>query len=474
MRDPLNRDRRRLLRRLAVLPFAGTGVSMMSGGEAIAAECGAGAADARSLVCIFLAGGADSFNMFVPGGGAYDDYRETRRELAAGENELLEVSDPSQGRFGFNALLPEFARLYGEERLAVVSNTGTLIRPTTRSDYLGETSLPQSLFAHNTQQKLWQTGAGIVNGSNALGWGGAIGEHAENCNGRIALPSSFSIGGSSDWLASARSNYVSLNADVAVERMFGYDNISDWIPRGSRLANIGVSLEELIRQGRAESNPLMQRGISDAVGRASDATASLHTALQENSLDSIGFDRLNKLASQLHLVARLIASRERLGMQRQVFYVLMGGFDTHSNQLERQPVLMRELNSAIGLFQNAVDDLGLSDSVTAFTASDFGRTLTSNGNGTDHGWGGHAFVFGGAVDGGRVVGETPSYAVRNNPDDAGEDDGSFAGRIIPKISVTQYAATLSRWMGMDEADITRAMPDLANFTDTDLGLFRGA
>ena len=408
-----------------------------------------------------------------PAGARYDDYRATRRELAAGENELLEVSDANQGRFGFHALLPEFARLYGERRMAVVSNTGTLIRPTTRSDYLGETALPQALFAHNTQQKLWQTGAGIVNGSNALGWGGAIGEHAENCNGRIALPSSFSIGGSSDWLASAKSNYVSLNADVAVERMFGYDDISDWIPRGERLAGIGDTLDALIAQGRSESNPLMRRGIADAVGRASDATASLHSALQENSLDAIPLDRLNKLASQLHLVARLIASREQLGMQRQVFFVLMGGFDTHSNQLERQPVLMQELNTAIGLFQNAVDGMGLADSVTAFTASDFGRTLTSNGNGTDHGWGGHAFVFGGAVDGGRVVGETPSYAARDNPDDAGEDDGSFAGRLIPQISVTQYAATLSRWMGMDEADITRAMPDLANFADTDLGLFRG-
>jgi len=469
MRDPLNRDRRRLLQRLAMLPFAGSGVSMMAGsGGALAAECG----DARSLVCIFLAGGADSFNMFIPGGANYDDYQDTRRELAASENEVLPVSDATQGQFGFNALLPVFKDLYDRQQLAVISNTGTLIRPTTRSDYLGSTALPQSLFAHNTQQKLWQTGAGIVNGSNAFGWGGAIGEHAENCNGRIALPSSFSIGGSTDWLASAKSNYVSLNADVAVERMFGYDNISDWIPRGSRLANIGTTLDTLIAQGRNTSNPLMQRGIADAVGRASDATALLDQSLRENSLDDVPFNRLNKLASQLHLVARLIASREQLGMQRQVFFVLMGGFDTHSNQRERQPVLLRELNTAIELFQGAIDGRGLTDSVTAFTASDFGRTLTSNGNGTDHGWGGHAFAFGGAVDGGRVIGETPSYAVRDNPDDAGEDDGSFAGRLIPKISVTQYAATMSRWMGMDEGQIAAAMPDLANFTDTDLGIFR--
>ena len=289
----------------------------------------------------------------------------------------------------------------------------------------------------------------------------------------VSLPASFSIGGSTDWLASARANYVSLNADVAIERMYGFDGYSDWIP-ARRIDAVGRALETLIAQGRDARNPLLSRGIADAVGRASEATASLHDALRDNPLDSVGFDSGNKLAAQLHLVARLIASRERLGMRRQVFFVLMGGWDTHSDQLERQPALLSALNAAVGMFQGAVDELGLANSVTGFTASDFGRTLTSNGNGTDHGWGGHAFAFGGAVDGGRVIGRTPSYAVRDNPDDAGEEDGSFAGRLIPEISVTQYAATLSRWMGMDEADIAAAMPDLANFAERDLGLFGSA
>lgn len=151
----------------------------------------------------------------------------------------------------------------------------------------------------------------------------------------------------------------------------------------------------------------------------------------------------------------------------------MGGWDTHSNQAERLPVQMRALNEAIAAFQGTLDGLGLAESVTSFTASDFGRTLTSNGNGTDHGWGGHGFVFGGAVNGGRVVGDTPSYANRDNPDDAGEDDGSFAGRLIPQLSVNQYAATLSRWMGVSEARIDTALPDLSNFAQRDLGLFRG-
>jgi len=373
--------------------------------------------------------------------------RSLARELAVAESNLISVSDANQGSFGFNSLIPSFARLYEEQRLAVISNTGTLIRPTEKSDYLGSVQLPQALFAHNTQQKLWQTGAGIVSGSTSFGWGGAISDNAANCNGGINISPAFSIGGSTDWLASANTNYVSLNPDVAVERMFGYNNISDWIPP-RRLSGIGRTLDELIALGENSANPLLMRGIANAVGRANSATTSLYTALRENPLPQMRYDSRNKLAAQLHLVARLIASREQLGMQQQVFFVLGGGWDTHSDQQERFAPLLNGLDSAVEAFQNTIDGLNLAASTTTFTASDFGRTLTSNGNGTDHGWGGHSFVFGGAVDGGRVIGDTPSYAVTDNPDDAGEEDGSFAGRIIPRLSVNQYAATLSRWMGV--------------------------
>jgi uncharacterized protein (DUF1501 family) len=133
---------------------------------------------------------------------------------------------------------------------------------------------------------------------------------------------------------------------------------------------------------------------------------------------------------------------------------------------------MSALNEAVNAFQSTIDDLNLSQSVTSFTASDFGRTLTSNGNGTDHGWGGHNFVFGGAVDGGRIIGAMPNYSVNDNPDDAGERDGSFAGRLIPKLSVNQYGATLSRWMGVSDSALSAALPDLANFTEQDLGFMR--
>ncbi len=461
-------QRRKLLKQLAAVPL-GAGVSMLSGNDALAMGCDG---NAKSLVCLFMAGGADSFNMFVPGGAqSYSDYLNSRGEIAIGESNLLNVSDANQGAFGFNALLPAFKNLYDQDRLAVVSNVGTLIRPTSQSDYLAEQALPESLFAHNTQQKLWQTGAGIVSGTSSFGWGGAITEHAATCNGPSAITPAFSIAGSSAWLDSASSQYISLNADFAVQRMQGLDNISDWIPP-QRLSRVGNTIEDLIAQGEASGNAAMLRTISNGLDRATVATASLHAALRRNPLNQMQYNSRNKLAKQLHLVARLIASREELGMSRQVFFVLMGGFDTHSDQPEREPVLMREVNEAVSAYQDTIDDIGAADSVTTFTASDFGRTLTSNGNGTDHGWGGHNFVFGNAVDGGRIIGDMPSYASRNNPDDAGEEDGTFAGRIIPKLSVNQYGATLSRWMGVDEAAISQALPDLKNFAQQDLGFMK--
>ncbi|MFK8083284.1 MAG: DUF1501 domain-containing protein [Granulosicoccus sp.] len=467
MRYPVDKERRRLMKALACLPLS-SGVSLLAGnGRAHAMGCDS----ARSLVCIFLAGGADSFNMFVPGGSRYTDYRNSRSELAVPESDLLEVNDSQQGSFAFHKLLPSFETMYNEQRLAVISNTGTLIKPTSKSDYLGTVALPQALFAHNTQQKLWQTGAGAVNGSTAFGWGGAISDHAKSCNGNIPVAPSFSMEGSTDWLASSNSNYISLNADVSVERMYGFDDVSNWIP-DERLTPVGNTLETLIAQGQASGNTLLSRAIANSVGRASDATSALHSALLANPLPQMQYSDLNKLARQLHLVARLVASREQLGMQKQVFFVLMGGWDTHSDQLDRLPLQMTQFNEAVAAFQQTLDELNLSQSVTSFTASDFGRTLGSNGNGTDHGWGGHNFVFGDAVDGGRITGDIPNYAATNNQDDAGEEDGSFAGRIIPKISVNQYAATLSRWMGVSEADLESALPDLQNFTEKDLGFMK--
>ena len=464
MPHSINKSRRSLLKQIAALPFM-SGVTMAGAPQLSQAM---GSCTPKSLVCIFLAGGADSFNMFVPGGSAYSDYRNVRNDLAVGESNLLSVSDDAQGSFGFNRLLGNFERLYSQRRMAVVANTGPLIRPTTQADYSNEISIPQSLFAHNTQQALWQNGAGFVGGSAGFGWGGRIADYARGCNGNSLLTPAFSIAGSNLWQSSMATNYISLNAGANVQYMLGYRGISDWIPveRLDRISRAAVAMNRAAADG---SSLPMERELGGAIQSANDATFTLRQAFNDHPVRQMTYDTNNRLAAQLHYVARLISAREQLGMQQQVFFVQMGGWDTHSDQNERFPPLLSGLNEAVGAFQDTVDSLGAANSVTSFTASDFGRTLTSNGNGTDHGWGGHAFVFGGAVSGGSVYGAMPSFRANDNPDDAGERDGSFAGRIIPQVSVSQYGATIARWMDVPEGDLNSVFPDLANFGNRNLG-----
>jgi len=471
-------SRRHFLKKTVALPAAYTasrigGVSMMNmalgagllPGAAQAADCSGGP---KSLVCLFLAGGADSFNMFVPLGKKYSEYRTTRNELAVAEEQLLEVKDAKQGAFGFHSLLGSFQRLYLDGNLAVISNVGPLLAPTVQADVGNLALLPQSLFAHNTQQKLWQNAAGNISGNGAFGWGGSVGVQLAECNGSAKVPGLMSAAGSNTWQTSKDGSYIALSPNADIQRMYGYDSsIATWIPQASRQAT-SVHLQKMLELANSQEKSLLLKEASAVLTRSKNVSQQLEETF--DNFTQVGWkpDDKNALERQLHLVTRLIEARESLAMDRQLFFVRMGGWDTHSNQNERLPLLMTELNTAVGNFNSALTTLNLNDSVTTFTASDFGRTLTSNGNGTDHGWGGHNFVFGGAVSGGQVVGAVPSYAKVNNPDDAVDDSGEFAGRIIPTQSVGQYGATLARWMGVPEESLTSMFPDLSKFAVQDL------
>jgi len=471
--------RRNFLKRSLALPAAYTasrvgGVSMLNmaavglgAGTAHAAEC----AGAKSLVCLFLAGGADSFNMFVPLGERYSQYRSTRNDLAVDESELLEVSDAKQGAFGFHRLMSSFEQMYSAGDLAVVSNVGPLLGPTVQADVGNLSLLPESLFAHNTQQKLWQNAAGNISGSGAFGWGGAMGVQLAECNDKARVPAVMSAAGSNTWQTSRDGNYIALSPNADIQRMYGLDpGIATWIPEASRQAT-STRLQKMLELASKQEQSLLLREAGNRLSRSKLVSQQLEETFENFTQVDWQPDARNKLERQLHLVTRLIEARNALGMERQLFFVRMGGWDTHSNQNERLPLLMNELNRAVGNFQQAITALKLNNSVTTFTASDFGRTLTSNGNGTDHGWGGHNFVFGGAVSGGKIVGSVPSYAKQGNPDDAVDKTGEFAGRIIPTQSVGQYGATLARWMGVPETSLSAMFPDLAKFGVRDLSLF---
>ncbi|WP_299875513.1 DUF1501 domain-containing protein [uncultured Cocleimonas sp.] len=429
--------------------FLGTGLTS----SVAAADCDL----PQSLVCVFLLGGADSFNFVVPTDSAYDQYAATRGAMAVNKSDLLASTDATQGEFGFNSRLSGLHDLYENDRLAVVSNVGNLIQPTTKADFNASTTLPQSLFAHDAQQKLWQTGSGNL--ADAFGWGGSIAERIANCNATSNVATSISINGSNSWLNNLQQNYVQLNANANIQRMVGYNASS----------STQATLEALIAASKADQAAPFKQQLAHAITRANDTANSLSEAINDHPVSS--FSPAGDLQRQLHLVARMISAREQLNMGKQVFFVGLGGWDTHSNQNVRMIPLMTELNAALTSFQTAIDDMGKADSVTTFTASDFGRTLTTNGDGTDHGWGGHSLVLGNKVKGGQIYGAFPSFASQNNPDDAGDDE-NFAGRIIPTTSVAQYGATLADWMGVSAAEQQAMLPNLANFSQKNLGFMK--
>ena len=312
------------------------------------------------------------------------------------------------------------------------------------------------MFAHDAQQKLWQTGSGNL--ADSFGWGGSIAQAVANCNSSAAIGTSVSINGSNTWLNNVQENYISLSSTAAIALMQGHLS-------SRRTSNV---LGELLTQAKTQSSPF-EKEMANNISRAIDTTDGLSAALAAHPLSA--FAPQSVFERQLHLVARLISAREQLRMNRQVFFVGLGGWDTHSNQNERLPLLLAELDQGLSKFQASIDDLDKSNSVTTFTASDFGRSLTSNGDGTDHGWGGHALVMGGAVDGGKIIGDFPSFSAVDNPNDA-SSGGNFAGRIIPDISVAQYGATLANWMGLSIAEQNQMLPNLANFNTRNLGFMK--
>ncbi len=480
MKNTTQQSRRRFLKQSTAVSLMG-GLSLfgidgfLPGRQVYASTCSS-TESPKSLVCIFLRGGADSFNMLVPRGERYSEYSAARGNLAIPLSDLTTVIDPQYGSFGFNTLLPGLHDLFTNGNLAVMSNAGPLIKPLTKDDYLTAVAnndtgtIPQSLFAHDAQQKLWQTGAGKVNANLSFGWGGSIAEQLAPCNSNNAITPGFSIAGSNIWLTNQNVLYGQLSANANLQRMYGYEaEQATWIPSFSRISR-AEKMNAILSLSQSSDNPLEQSA-AHSISRAINTTAMLEQAVSQHPVNQMQYDANNGLAKQLHMVARLIEAREQLEMQRQVFFVHMGGWDTHGNQNGRFPALLTELNEAISSFQSAINSMQLSETVTAFTASDFGRTLTNNGDGTDHGWGSHQFVFGGAVQGGAIYGQVPSY-LPGSTDDSSESGSNPAGRIIPTTSVVQYGATLAKWMGLSDSDQLTVFPDLGNFSVTDLGFMQ--
>jgi len=429
-------------------------------GEAAAAT----ASDYKALVCIFLLGGNDHANTVVPYDDAnYDRYHRIRgggpgvhaSELAIARDALAatvlrpRAALPGGKVYALHPNMPEMAGLFNAGRAAVLLNVGPLIMPTTRRDFADRSiPLPPKLFSHNDQVSVWQSSS--PEGAT-VGWGGRIGDLALASN-RNALFTCISVAGNSVLLAGQSAVQYQLTPSGAIpvnpiaNDVFGSGNaVSD-------------ALRTLVTRPRTDA---MEAAYNTILARGIAAESTVTAALAGVTLGTV-FPGGNPLAAQLGLVARIIAARDTLGTKRQVFFVSMGGFDTHDFQLGKHGQLLEQLSAAVAAFQDAMTRLGVADQVTAFTASDFGRTLNFNYGGTDHGWGAHHFVVGAAVRGAAFYGTAPELSVGNT--DAPEDQGHAGqGRLIPTTSVDQFAATLGRWLGASDGQISEIVPNLRNF-----------
>jgi len=457
LRSKHHARRRELLKRSATVALLGSGTAAMSGKlqlmSAAMAQSSAYANlnDYKSLVCVFLYGGADSFSMFVPtDDDAYARYASSRAELAVPKDSLLNTNGP----LGFHPRLARLHELYGDAAgsgdVALVANVGNLIAPITRNAVLNKSPLiPEDLFAHNHQQDQWMKGySSLPTSVVQSGWGGRMADLLQDANAGSVLPPSFSLFGTSPWLPGNSVQPLGINTNTGLSLMAYLDNNIS-----SLNINRSASHDAVLAQNY--EHPLKQQAAA-TIARAKEGSNQLFAPLDGPQPFDATFPN-SKLGAQLRMVTRLIAAREQLNMKRQVFFVASGGWDTHDNQTPRLDGLLTDLDDCLADFHAAMAELNLNDEVTTFTASDFGRTLTINGDGSDHGWGGHHLVMGGAVNGNTVFGELPSFNI------GGDDDSGDKGRVIPSMSINQYGALLGNWMGVTPGDINQVFPDLSNF-----------
>ena len=412
----------------------------------------------QALVCIFLAGGNDCHNTVVPLTTAqqnYSLYQQGRQTLALPQSSLLTIMNGSDS-YGLHPALPEIQTLYNQGHAAVLANVGNLVQPLTRSAYLGNNSalVPSALFSHSDQTGQWQSGS--TNGTASTGWGGRMMDLMASQNSGAVFPSITSTGGcglfctgQQTFPATVPPPYSGSTSATGMATL----NVGQSGPAGAGLQQLltfdnGV---QLVQAG----NGIVSRG---------NQYANTLTGLLAHSSVSTKFPANNPLAAQLQTVANVMSVRASLGLTRQIFFCQLGSFDTHGTQLETQQALLQQLSQAVSAFYQATQELGIDNSVTTFTASEFGRTLNPSGtDGSDHAWGNHHFIIGSDVKGGRFYGSFPSLVL------GGAQDANTRGTLIPTTSVAQYGATLAQWFGVGASSMATVFPNIGNFTSANLG-----
>jgi uncharacterized protein (DUF1501 family) len=455
-----------MLSTMAQLRLIGAVANSSNGTVALPLATAALQPDFKALVCLFLAGGNDSNNLIVPADATtYAAYALGRGALALPQASLLPITPKtSDGRaWGLHPAMPELKALFDQGQLAVLANIGSLSYPLTQVQYNdGSVPKPLQLFSHSDQQVEWMSS--IPDQPFTTGWGGRLADltNAFNLNNRISM--SLSLNGQ---------NYYQVGKNIA-QYAVGTTGAIALTGNGTGTSVNGVRTSALNDTLAAQTGNLFEAAFGGLTNGAIANSALLSGIVTGTSPFTALFAGLNSsLSQQLHMVARLVNAQTALGLKRQVFFVRTGGFDLHNAEVTlgnttngAHAGLLRDISQSLSAFNNALVQIGAQNQVTTFTASDFGRTYNTNGDGSDHGWGSHHLVMGGAVNGGDIYGRMPAFAI-NGPDDTGR------GRWIPSTSVDEYSATLAKWFGVSATDLPTVLPNIGRFAKPDLG-FMGA
>jgi len=410
--------------------------------------------DYRALVCVFLFGGNDSNNSVIPmDDTSYQAYQSLRAGLAlTGADLTPTVTSVSGSPYAFHAKLGEVSSLFASKELAVVANVGSLVQPLTRDQYQqAQAPIPLNLFSHSDQQLQWQTS--VAQGNGSTGWAGRAADYiaSQNINSS-AFPTFVSMSGNSLLGTGVDTKPVAVAPGQSLE-LKGFNNTPASQARLDALNSL-LTLDSGMSLVQA-ANKTMANSISDA--------KALGSALAKATTLKTQFPKTN-LGAQLEQVAQIIQVQADLGMRRQIFFCSLGGFDTHTNEINTHNTLYPELSPALAAFYEATQELGMAQNVTTFTESDFSRTFQpTSGGGSDHAWGSHHFVLGGAVQGGQVFGKFPTFQL------GGPDDADVRGRWIPTTSIDQYGATLCSWFGIPDSALASVFPNFVNFGSVKLG-----
>jgi uncharacterized protein (DUF1501 family) len=497
-------NRRRFLQQLSASFAAGTTAALMPqlllSSKAVASTRAKNGGPQRALVCVYLNGANDSFNWLTPRdseltGSRYDRYRLARGGVFSGSNpaglahaynDLLPITPSNLTEsFGLHPACTDFSltsgavtqnhlgiqSLFNTGKAAFVCNAGTLIQPLTRDQYNAGAARPAQLFSHNDQASQWQIGQSAVNSQSKFGWGGRVVSQVAPVSLANGLSNAISAAGQTRFLLGNNITPYQI-ASNGVNLLDNYSATSGANFQSQRRAVLNDLLDDAYAQPfTKEYASIMRRSLTvgeDLSARLAAASGNVSTLFPPNS----------SIASQMQIVARLIkVSRESLSAQQQVYFVSFGSFDLHSGMfVAGQPVastghgaLLTQLNQAVGAFWAAMNEISAQDDVTVLTMSDFGRTLTGNGNGSDHGWGGNLMVMGGSVQGNKLYGSYPQM-INNNNDNALKDWSFSRGQYIPTTAVDQVAATLAKWMGVTDTNAMNAIfPNLDTFGVRDLG-----